>query len=82
MQLLSIVLLATTPFGVVAQLNTLAQAAGKQYFGTATDNSELSNTGYLAQLENTQDFHQLTAVRICISEVMVPFLMFSRRRTA
>ncbi|KAF5327593.1 hypothetical protein D9619_004111 [Psilocybe cf. subviscida] len=61
MQLLSIVLLATTPFGVVAQLNTLAQAAGKQYFGTATDNSELSNTGYLAQLENTQDFHQLTA---------------------
>jgi endo-1,4-beta-xylanase len=61
MQLLSFVLLATTPFGVVAQLNTLALAAGKKYFGTATDNGELSNTAYVAQLDNTQDFHQLTA---------------------
>lgn len=69
MHLLSIVVLATTPFGVVAQLNTLAQSAGKKYFGTATDNSELSNTGYLAQLENTQDFHQLTAVCICITQM-------------
>lgn len=63
MQLLSVALLATTPFGVVAQLNTLAQAAGKKYFGTATDNGELLNTAYVAQLQNTQDFHQLTAVR-------------------
>ncbi|CAA7269596.1 unnamed protein product [Cyclocybe aegerita] len=44
----------------VAQLNTLAQAAGKKYFGTATDNPELSNTSYVAQLRNTADFHQLT----------------------
>jgi len=45
-----------------AQLNTLAQAAGKKYFGTATDNPELTNTAYVAQLSNTADFHQLTAV--------------------
>ncbi|KAF4613898.1 hypothetical protein D9613_007495 [Agrocybe pediades] len=44
-----------------AQLNTLAQAAGKKYFGTATDNPELSNSSYVAQLSNTADFHQLTA---------------------
>ncbi|PFH48756.1 glycoside hydrolase family 10 protein [Amanita thiersii Skay4041] len=46
---------------VDAQLNTAAQAAGKLYFGTATDNPELSNSAYVAQLGNTQDFHQLTA---------------------
>ncbi|KJA14513.1 glycoside hydrolase family 10 protein [Hypholoma sublateritium FD-334 SS-4] len=44
----------------VAQLNTLAQAAGKLYFGTATDNPELTDLPYVAQLENTADFHQLT----------------------
>ncbi|KAF8173044.1 endo-1,4-beta xylanase [Pholiota molesta] len=52
-------LLLSVPFSV-AQLNTLAQAAGKKYFGTATDNSELTNTSYVAQLGNTLDFHQLT----------------------
>ncbi|KAF9056976.1 endo-1,4-beta xylanase [Panaeolus papilionaceus] len=44
-----------------AQLNVLAQSAGKLYFGTATDNPELSNTSYVNQLSNTLDFHQLTA---------------------
>ncbi|TFK34282.1 endo-1,4-beta xylanase [Crucibulum laeve] len=43
-----------------AQLNILAQLAGKKYFGTATDNPELTNTSYVAQLGNTLDFHQLT----------------------
>lgn len=59
---LSAIFLASLPFSF-AQLNTLAQAAGKKYFGTATDNPELTNTAYVAQLENTSDFHQLTAVR-------------------
>ncbi|KAG6902858.1 hypothetical protein C0995_010743 [Termitomyces sp. Mi166 len=43
-----------------AQLNTLAVGLGKKYFGTATDNPELSDSPYVAQLENTADFHQLT----------------------
>jgi hypothetical protein len=46
-----------------AQLNTLAVAAGKRYFGSATDNPELSDAAYIAQLSNTNDFHQLTPVR-------------------
>lgn len=54
-------LLLYTPFSA-AQLNTLAQAAGKKYFGTATDNPELTDIPYVAQLENTADFHQLTPV--------------------
>ncbi|KAF9478337.1 endo-1,4-beta xylanase [Pholiota conissans] len=52
-------LLLSIPLSI-AQLNTLAQAAGKLYFGTATDNPELTNTSYVAQLQNTLDFHQLT----------------------
>lgn len=36
--------------GVNANLNQLAQAAGKLYFGSATDNSELSDSAYTAIL--------------------------------
>lgn len=36
--------------GVSANLNQLAQAAGKLYFGSATDNSELSDSAYVAIL--------------------------------
>ncbi|KAF9036236.1 endo-1,4-beta xylanase [Panaeolus papilionaceus] len=43
-----------------AQLAILAEAAGKIYFGTATDNGELTNGSYIRQLSNTLDFHQLT----------------------
>ncbi|KAH9481249.1 Endo-1,4-beta-xylanase [Psilocybe cubensis] len=57
---LSTIFLAYLPYSL-AQLNTLAQKAGKLYFGTATDNPELSNTAYVAQLGNTSDFHQITA---------------------
>jgi len=46
-----------------AQLAILAQLSGKKYFGTATDNPELTNASYVAQLGNTLDFHQLTPVR-------------------
>lgn len=41
-------------------LNTAAVAKGKLYFGSATDNSELTDTAYLAQLSNTDDFGQIT----------------------
>ena len=41
-------------------LNALAQAAGKKYFGTATDNSELTDTAYTAILDNNMEFGQLT----------------------
>lgn len=57
------VLLLNVSFSL-AQLNTLAQAAGKKYFGTATDNPELTDLPYVAQLENTADFHQLTPVSL------------------
>jgi endo-1,4-beta-xylanase len=51
--------LATIP-AVSAQLNELARAAGKLYFGTATDNGELNNTQYTAILDNKKEFGQLT----------------------
>ncbi len=59
---ISLVLLATLPTAY-CQLNSLAVAAGKKYFGTATDNGELSDGPYVSQLGNTADFHQLTPVR-------------------
>ena len=43
-----------------AQLNELAQEAGKKYFGTATDNDELSNSTYYSILTDTREFGQLT----------------------
>ncbi|KAL5463051.1 hypothetical protein PMIN06_001297 [Paraphaeosphaeria minitans] len=39
-------------------LNTRAVVAGKQYFGSATDNGELTNSAYVAGLSNTVDFGQ------------------------
>ena len=41
-------------------LNTRAVANGMQYFGTATDNPELTDTAYVAALSNTADFGQIT----------------------
>lgn len=41
-------------------LDTAAVAAGKLYFGTATDNPELTDTAYVKQLNNTDDFGQIT----------------------
>jgi endo-1,4-beta-xylanase len=43
-----------------AQLNELAKKAGKLYFGTATDNGELTNKKYVSILTNTKEFGQLT----------------------
>lgn len=46
--------------GANAQLHKLALAAGKQYFGSATDNSELDDTAYSAILSDVDEFGQIT----------------------
>ncbi|KAI0859148.1 family 10 glycosyl hydrolase [Xylaria cubensis] len=46
--------------GASAQLNKLAKAAGKLYFGSATDNGELTDTAYVNILKNTDEFGQIT----------------------
>lgn len=46
--------------GANAQLHKLAVAAGKQYFGSATDNSELDDTAYVAILSDADNFGQIT----------------------
>ncbi|KAH8673717.1 family 10 glycosyl hydrolase [Xylariales sp. PMI_506] len=46
--------------GASAVLNELAQAAGKVYFGTATDNPELTDAAYVAILDDTTEFGQIT----------------------
>ncbi|KAK8063857.1 hypothetical protein PG996_008509 [Apiospora saccharicola] len=48
------------PPGASAQLNQLAQAAGKKYFGSAVDNSELSDQQLLKYLTNKSEFGQIT----------------------
>ncbi|PLB34933.1 putative endo-1,4-beta-xylanase [Aspergillus candidus] len=45
---------------VAAGLHEAAVAKGKLYFGTATDNGELSDSPYFKQLGNTADFGQIT----------------------
>ena len=45
----------------VAGLHALAKSAGKLYFGTATDNPELTDAPYVAILDNAQMFGQITA---------------------
>lgn len=55
--LLPFTVLATSAY---AQLNTLAQAKGLDYFGTATDNGELTDTAYKAVLSNTSEWGQIT----------------------
>ena len=45
---------------VYGQLNTLAKTKGLKYFGSATDNSELSDTTYVNILKNTANFGQIT----------------------
>lgn len=46
--------------GANANLHQLAVAAGKLYFGSATDNSELSDSAYSAILANKNEFGQIT----------------------
>lgn len=61
------IFLVTLPLAA-AQLNELAKKAGKLYFGTATDNGELSNTTYTKILDDTKEFGQLTpanGMKVC-----------------
>ncbi|KAI0696912.1 endo-beta-1,4-glucanase [Cytidiella melzeri] len=44
-----------------AKLHTLAKSKGKLYFGTATDNPELTTTAYTAILDDNTMFGQITA---------------------
>jgi len=41
-------------------LNTAAKAFGKLYFGTATDNNEITDSEYLPILSDTNEFGQIT----------------------
>ncbi|KAJ7592917.1 endo-1,4-beta-xylanase C precursor [Mycena floridula] len=43
------------------KLHTAAKAAGKLYFGSATDNPELTDTAYVALLSDAAMFGQITA---------------------
>ncbi|KAL0955074.1 hypothetical protein HGRIS_003991 [Hohenbuehelia grisea] len=43
-----------------AGLNTVAKSKGKLYFGSATDNGELSDAPYKALLSDTKEFGQIT----------------------
>lgn len=43
-----------------AELHQLAKSKGKLYFGTATDNPELSDTAYDAILDDGMMFGQIT----------------------
>ncbi|KAK7467233.1 hypothetical protein VKT23_004291 [Stygiomarasmius scandens] len=43
-----------------AKLHNVATAAGKLYFGTATDNPELTNTQYVTILDDSATFGQIT----------------------
>ena len=43
------------------KLHTLARQSGKLYFGTATDNPELTNAAYVSILNDVQMFGQITA---------------------
>ncbi|KAF2112353.1 glycoside hydrolase superfamily [Lophiotrema nucula] len=54
--------IAASPFHRRAAdgLNTRAVAAGKEYFGTGTDNHELTDMAYVTALSNTADFGQIT----------------------
>lgn len=59
MHVSSLVTLAALP-AAYGQLNTLAKAAGLEYFGSATDNGELTDATYLSILSNTSEFGQIT----------------------
>ena len=44
-----------------AKLNQVAKSKGKVYFGSATDNPELTNTAYVGILSDNTLFGQITA---------------------
>jgi len=48
------------PASSATALNTLAKSKGKLYFGSATDNPELTDTAYMAILDDNTMFGQIT----------------------
>lgn len=60
MRVSSITGLALSATTASAQLNQLAKAAGKSYFGTGTDNGELYDSAYVKITSSTENFGQLT----------------------
>lgn len=60
MHVLSVLSVAAFLPSVLGQLNTLAKAKGLKYFGSATDNGELTDTQYTAILSDTANFGQIT----------------------
>ncbi|KAF9036221.1 beta-1,4-endoxylanase [Panaeolus papilionaceus] len=48
------------PTPTVSGLARLAKAAGKKYFGTATDNPELNDAPYVEKLGDSHEFNQIT----------------------
>jgi endo-1,4-beta-xylanase len=75
LQILALVGISALP-KASAQLNHLAKAAGKLYFGTATDNPELSgnstNVEYVSILRNTTEFGQITPANAMKWEFVEP----------
>lgn len=60
--LLSSTLVVAAPqAAAVTELNTLAKQQGKLYFGSATDNPELTDAPYVAILSDSNMFGQTTA---------------------
>jgi len=55
--------------GASAQLNKLAKGAGKLYFGSATDNGELSDSSYMNILKNTDEFGQIVRLPLLLLAV-------------
>ncbi|KAI7785318.1 glycosyl hydrolase family 10 [Diaporthe eres] len=60
MRVYSITGLALSATTASAQLNQLAKAAGKSYFGTGTDNGELYDSAYVKITSSTENYGQLT----------------------
>ena len=53
----------TSPFPPRSGFNAAARAAGKLYFGTATNNYQLNDTAYVAILDDLAMFGQLTPAK-------------------
>ncbi|RYP89347.1 hypothetical protein DL769_000102 [Monosporascus sp. CRB-8-3] len=60
MRLLTPIAALLAAHGASAQLHRLAAAAGKMYFGSATDNGELNDAAYVRILTDPNEFGQTT----------------------
>ena len=67
-----------SPAPTGAGLHALAKAAGKLYFGTATDNGELTDQAYTAILDDNSQFGQITPAN-SMKWVRAPSLVCSLR---